>query len=108
MCIGETKHNPSRTPLHRTISSTRSVMCTISRRFFVSNTRYSVWLFIVPPQTSSARYPKYSVTSTDPQAARTHFQNGLDLLAEGRSADAARAFRAAIAVDEHFYDAHHG
>jgi len=48
------------------------------------------------------------VTSTDPQAARTHFQNGLDLLAEGRSADAARAFRAAIAVDEHFYDAHHG
>jgi Flp pilus assembly protein TadD len=48
------------------------------------------------------------VTSTDPQTARTHFQNGLDLLAAGRAADAARAFRAAIAADEHFYDAHHG
>src|SRR5580692_5777273 len=46
MCIGETKHSPSLTPLLRTISSTWSVMCTISLRFLVSKTRYSVWLFI--------------------------------------------------------------
>src|ERR1700733_6776436 len=46
MCIGETKHSPSVTPLFRTICSTWSVMCTISRRFLVSKTRYSVWLFI--------------------------------------------------------------
>src|ERR1700733_6445826 len=46
MCIGETKHSPSVTPLLRTICSTWSVMCTISLRFLVSKTRYSVWLFI--------------------------------------------------------------
>src|SRR5580704_14271796 len=45
MCIGDSKHSPSLTPLRRTISSTRSVMCTISLRFLVSKTRYSVWLF---------------------------------------------------------------
>jgi thioredoxin-like negative regulator of GroEL len=48
------------------------------------------------------------VTSTDPQAAGNHFQHGLDLLAAGDAAEAARAFRAAIASDEHFYEAHHG
>lgn len=35
-------------------------------------------------------------------------QQGLDLLADGRADDAARAFRAAIAADERFYEAHHG
>jgi Flp pilus assembly protein TadD len=48
------------------------------------------------------------VTSTDPQAAGNHFQHGLDLLAAGDASEAARAFRAAIASDEHFYEAHHG
>ena len=42
MCMGETKHKPSRTPLRSTTRSTSSVMCTISRSFFVSKTRYSV------------------------------------------------------------------
>ncbi len=48
------------------------------------------------------------MTSTNPKAARTHFQDGLDLLAAGQSTEAARAFRSAIAADEHFYEAHHG
>lgn len=48
------------------------------------------------------------MTSADTQAAREHFQQGVDLLAAGDPATAARAFRAAIAADEHFYEAHHG
>jgi len=48
------------------------------------------------------------VTSSDPQTAGKHFHHGLDLLAAGQSAEAARAFRSAIAADEHFYEAHHG
>jgi Flp pilus assembly protein TadD len=35
-------------------------------------------------------------------------QQGLDLLAAGRPEEAAHAFRAAIAADEHYYEAHHG
>jgi tetratricopeptide (TPR) repeat protein len=35
-------------------------------------------------------------------------EQGLNLLAEGRPDDAAIAFRAAIAADERFYEAHHG
>ncbi len=35
-------------------------------------------------------------------------QQGLDLLASGRPEEAARAFRAAIAADEHYHEAHHG
>lgn len=35
-------------------------------------------------------------------------QQGLDLLAAGRPGDAARAFRAAIAADEDYVEAHHG
>lgn len=35
-------------------------------------------------------------------------QKGLDLLAAGSAADAANAFRAAIAADEANYEAHHG
>src|SRR5271163_497829 len=49
MCMGETKHSPSFTPLLRTICSTWSVMWTICLRFLVSNTRYSVWAFISGP-----------------------------------------------------------
>lgn len=48
------------------------------------------------------------MTYTDPQAAGNEFQRGVDLLAQGRPAEAARAFRSAIAADEHFYEAHHG
>jgi thioredoxin-like negative regulator of GroEL len=35
-------------------------------------------------------------------------QEGIELLAEGRAAEAARAFRAAMAADERCYEAHHG
>jgi len=35
-------------------------------------------------------------------------QQGLDFLAASQPDDAARAFRAAIATDERFYEAHHG
>ncbi|HWE86424.1 MAG TPA: tetratricopeptide repeat protein [Terracidiphilus sp.] len=35
-------------------------------------------------------------------------QQGLDLLAAGQPDEASRAFRAAIAADERFYEAHHG
>jgi len=44
----------------------------------------------------------------EPATAEQLSQRGLDLLAAGRPADAARAFRAAIAADEHFFEAHHG
>ena len=46
--------------------------------------------------------------NTDPQSAETLSQQGLDLLAAGKPAEAAQAFRAAIAADEHCYEAHHG
>ena len=32
----------------------------------------------------------------------------MELLAAGKPAEAARAFRASIAADEHYYEAHHG
>jgi len=48
------------------------------------------------------------VPNTDPQSAETLSQQGLDLLAAGKPAEAAQAFRAAIAADEHCYEAHHG
>jgi tetratricopeptide (TPR) repeat protein len=48
------------------------------------------------------------VTTTDRQSAEQLSQQGLDLLAAGRPSDAAKAFRAAIAADEHYYEAHHG
>ena len=44
----------------------------------------------------------------EPATAEQLSQRGLDLLAAGRPADAARAFRAAVAADEHFFEAHHG
>jgi Flp pilus assembly protein TadD len=48
------------------------------------------------------------VTPADPQSAEQLSQQGLDLLAAGRSAEAAAAFRAAIAADEQHFEAHHG
>jgi tetratricopeptide (TPR) repeat protein len=48
------------------------------------------------------------VPNPDPQSAETLSQQGLDLLAAGNAAEAAQAFRAAIAADEHCYEAHHG
>lgn len=43
-----------------------------------------------------------------PPTADQLYQRGLDLLAAGSPAEAARAFRDAIAADGSFFDAHHG
>jgi Flp pilus assembly protein TadD len=48
------------------------------------------------------------VTTTGNQFAAELSQQGIDLLAAGRAAEAAKAFRAAIAADERYYEAHHG
>jgi Flp pilus assembly protein TadD len=48
------------------------------------------------------------MTTTDRQSAEELSQQGMDLLAAGRAAEAAKAFRAAIAADERYYEAHHG
>jgi Flp pilus assembly protein TadD len=48
------------------------------------------------------------VTNPVRQSAEELSQQGMDLLATGRAAEAARAFRAAIAADERYYEAHHG
>lgn len=53
-------------------------------------------------------YPNKSVTSTERQTAEQLSQGALDLLAAGRAAESAQAFRAAIAADPHYYEAHHG
>src|ERR1035441_10504870 len=59
MCMGDTKHSPSTTPLRSTMASTCGVRCTISYRFLVVRVRYSVWAFI--PAIASPfrlRFPK--------------------------------------------------
>jgi len=48
------------------------------------------------------------VTFSTRQTAEQHSQQGIDLLAAGQASDAAIAFRAAIAADEQYYEAHHG
>lgn len=48
------------------------------------------------------------MTAADPQSAEQFSQQGLDLLAAGRPAEAVTAFRAAIAADEQHFEAHHG
>lgn len=35
-------------------------------------------------------------------------EKGMELLAAGRAGEAAQAFRAAIAANEHYFEAHHG
>jgi tetratricopeptide (TPR) repeat protein len=49
-----------------------------------------------------------AVTASDPSTAESLSQQGLDLLAAGKPAEAAGAFRAAIAADPAHYEAHHG
>ncbi len=51
---------------------------------------------------------KLAMTSTDIPSADKLCQRGMDLLAAGRAAEAAEAFRAAIAADEGHVEAHHG
>lgn len=43
-----------------------------------------------------------------PHSAEEHYQQGLELLAAGAPADAAKSFRAAIDADNTHYEAHHG
>ncbi len=51
---------------------------------------------------------RIAVASTNVPNAESLSQRGLDLLAAGSSAQAAQAFRAAIATDPDYYEAHHG
>jgi Flp pilus assembly protein TadD len=48
------------------------------------------------------------VTLSDRQSAEQLSQQGIDLLAAGRPADAAKLFRAAVSADEHYFEGHHG
>ncbi|MGP8269137.1 MAG: tetratricopeptide repeat protein [Terracidiphilus sp.] len=48
------------------------------------------------------------MTETKASTAEALSQHGLDLLAAGNAAEAARSFRAAIAADEENIEAHHG
>jgi Flp pilus assembly protein TadD len=48
------------------------------------------------------------VTQPSAPTAEVLSQRGLDLLAAGSAAQAAQAFRAAIAADPAYYEAHHG
>ncbi len=48
------------------------------------------------------------MASHDPQPAERFSQQGLDLLAAGKPAEAAQAFRAAVAADPAHFEAHHG
>jgi Flp pilus assembly protein TadD len=48
------------------------------------------------------------VTQASTHNAATLSQRGIDLLAAGSAAEAAKAFRAAIAADPAYYEAHHG
>jgi tetratricopeptide (TPR) repeat protein len=47
-------------------------------------------------------------TLADSRAAELLSQRGLDLLETGRPAEAAQAFRAAIASNDKYFEAHHG
>jgi tetratricopeptide (TPR) repeat protein len=48
------------------------------------------------------------VTQADTNLAQTLLQRGLDQLAAGLPAEAVQSFRAAIAADPNYYEAHHG
>ena len=48
------------------------------------------------------------MTASHPDTAESLSQRGLDLLAEGNPAAAAKSFRAAIAADPDHVEAHHG
>lgn len=48
------------------------------------------------------------MNDANPKTAEELSQQGLDLLATGKPAEAAKAFRAAVATDETCFEAHHG
>jgi Flp pilus assembly protein TadD len=51
---------------------------------------------------------KKAVTTNEPNSADSLCETGLDLLSTGKAAEAAQAFRAAIAHDQGHVEAHHG
>ena len=51
---------------------------------------------------------RIAVTATNVPTADELCQRGIDLLAAGRAAEAAEAFRSAIALDQGHVEAHHG
>jgi Flp pilus assembly protein TadD len=91
-------------------------MCTISRRFRVSYVKYSVWLFIFGSWQRPQNWRQWhltfilkkAVTRMRSNEAEILSQQGLNQLAEGSAAEAVGSFRAAIAIDSDFYEAHHG
>jgi Flp pilus assembly protein TadD len=91
-------------------------MCTISRRFLVSNVMYSVWLFIFGSrymqrelhQLRTTFILKTVVTSMKSNEAEAFSQRGLDQLASGSAGEAVLSFRAAMAADPNHIEAHHG
>lgn len=48
------------------------------------------------------------MTEANAQSAEVLCKDGMDLLAAGSAAEAARSFRAAITADEDCFEAHHG
>ena len=48
------------------------------------------------------------MTQTSAQIAEQHSQRGIDQLADGLPAEAAKSFRKAIAIDPQNWEAHHG
>ena len=53
-------------------------------------------------------YPKDQMTKMSSNEAETLSQRGLNQLAEGSAAEAVQSFRAAIAADPNYFEAHHG
>ena len=53
-------------------------------------------------------YPKDQMTRMSSNEAETLSQRGLNQLAEGSAAEAVQSFRAAIAADPNYFEAHHG
>jgi len=67
---------------------------------------------VIFPETRGKPVPafilKKAVTHATPLTAEEHCQRAVDLLAAGSPAEAADAFRTAIAVDSRNVEAHHG
>ena len=113
--MGETKHRPSRTPLRLTICF--DLVGDVDHLAALSGFKdqiLGVTLHGCLPAcaaldgSGSAIILKKAVTATNPPNADELCQRGIDLLAAGRAAEAAEAFRAAIGADAAHVEAHHG
>ena len=63
---------------------------------------------VIPYRLAAPVILKPAMTSTDISSSDELCQRGMDLLAAGRAAEAAEAFRAAIALNSGHVEAHHG